>query len=156
MLLLTELRKKQFYLETVSRTSRAFLSTEFMKLFRGPHWQIPRSRCTMQQTGFPSIKHLLSFSLQSYHNVRILIEQVNEIVQALTLRRRYKDIFCDITPCSPFKVNRCFGEIHELCLLTASCWFLAWLSFSTLKMEAMCPSEMSVDFQRTIRRFIPE
>jgi hypothetical protein len=28
--------------------------------------------------------------------------------------------------------------------------------FSTLKMEAIFPSEMSVDFQRTIRRYIPE
>jgi hypothetical protein len=27
---------------------------------------------------------------------------------------------------------------------------------STLKMEAICSSQMSVDFQRTIRRYIPE
>jgi hypothetical protein len=34
--------------------------------------------------------------------------------------------------------------------------FLAELIFSTLKMEAICSSEMSVDIQRTTRRHIPE
>jgi hypothetical protein len=31
-----------------------------------------------------------------------------------------------------------------------------WQAGSTLKMEAMFSSEMSVDFQRTTRRYIPE
>jgi hypothetical protein len=31
-------------------------------------------------------------------------------------------------------------------VLLASCWFLAWLILSTMKMEAICPSEMSVNF----------
>jgi hypothetical protein len=30
------------------------------------------------------------------------------------------------------------------------------LAYSTLKMETVCFSEMSVDFQRTIRRYTPE
>jgi hypothetical protein len=37
-----------------------------------------------------------------------------------------------------------------------SCWFLAQLIFSTLKMEAICSSETSVGTQRTTRRHIPE
>jgi hypothetical protein len=49
-------------------------------------------------------------------------------------------ILWDITPCSPLKVNRRF-------LLGI---------FSTLKMEAMCSSEMSVDFQQATRRHAPE
>jgi hypothetical protein len=35
-------------------------------------------------------------------------------------------------------------------------WFLAELVSSTLKMEAICSSETSVDTQRTTRRYIPE
>jgi hypothetical protein len=35
-------------------------------------------------------------------------------------------------------------------------WFLAELIFSTLKMEAICFSETSVDFKRTTRRYIQE
>jgi hypothetical protein len=40
------------------------------------------------------------------------------------------------------------------CLL--ACWFLAELISSTLKMEAICSSETSVDTQRTTRPYIPE
>jgi hypothetical protein len=40
-------------------------------------------------------------------------------------------IFWDITPCSPLKVNRCFGGTYYF-----------------LKMEAVCSSETSIDFQR--------
>jgi hypothetical protein len=35
-------------------------------------------------------------------------------------------------------------------------WFLAYLIFSTLRMEAIYPSETSIDTQRTTRRYIPE
>jgi hypothetical protein len=55
-------------------------------------------------------------------------------------------IFWDITQCSPLCVNRRFG----------GSWFLAQLIFSTLKMEAICSSKMSVETQRTTRRYIPE
>jgi hypothetical protein len=62
-------------------------------------------------------------------------------------------IFWDITPCSPLSVNRRFGGAYRLLL---SRWFLAQLVFSTLKMEAICSSETSVDTQQTTRRCIPE
>jgi hypothetical protein len=35
-------------------------------------------------------------------------------------------------------------------------WFLAQLIFSTLKMEAICSSETSVNTQQTTRHYIPE
>jgi hypothetical protein len=35
-------------------------------------------------------------------------------------------------------------------------WFLAQLIFSTLKMEAICSSETSVDFERITWSYIPE
>jgi hypothetical protein len=35
------------------------------------------------------------------------------------------------------------------------CWFLAEIISLTLKMEAICSSETSVDTQRTTRRYIP-
>jgi hypothetical protein len=63
-------------------------------------------------------------------------------------------IFWDITPCSQLKVNRRFGGTSEL----AACFHAGFLIglLLTLKMEATCSSETSVDFQRTIRRYIPE
>jgi hypothetical protein len=76
-------------------------------------------------------------------------------------------IFSEITPCSPLKVNRRFGGTYRLHLqgrkisqarnprenrwqgfILVSC--LA--HFYTLKMEAICCSETSVDFQRSTRR----
>jgi hypothetical protein len=78
---------------------------------------------------------------------------------------RYSPIFWDITLCSPLKVNWCFRRTYhphlqkpawrELWLLPASRWFLLCYSW-TLKMEAMCYSEMSVDFQWNMWRCIPE
>jgi hypothetical protein len=62
-------------------------------------------------------------------------------------------------PCSPLSANRRFGGIYRLHLqgrhLLAS-WFLAELISSTLKIEAKCSSETSVDTQRTTRRYITE
>jgi hypothetical protein len=88
-------------------------------------------------------------------------------------------LFWDITPCSPLKVNRHFGGIYCLHLQGRrksrarnqheSRWgaesFSLPLAFmliccssysSTLKMEAICSSEMSVDFQWSTRRYILE
>jgi hypothetical protein len=45
---------------------------------------------------------------------------------------------------------------ESICLLPAFT-LVSWLAYiSTLKMKATCPSETSVDFQRTARRYIPE
>jgi hypothetical protein len=52
-------------------------------------------------------------------------------------------IIWDITPCSPLKAPA---------FTLVSC--LAYSS--TLKMEAICFSETSVDFQRNTQRYIPE
>jgi hypothetical protein len=62
-------------------------------------------------------------------------------------------IFWDITPCSPLIVNRRFGGTHRLLLARS---FLAELTSSTLKMDAISSSETSDDTQRTTRRYIPE
>jgi hypothetical protein len=55
-------------------------------------------------------------------------------------------------PCSPLGVNLRFGGTYRLHLQG----ILAELIFSTLKMEAICSSETSVDIQWTTRRYIPE
>jgi hypothetical protein len=77
-----------------------------------------------------------------------------------------KFIFWDITPCSPLKVKRRFGETYRIhcqgrrisqakyergnsaCHLL-SCWF------RPPKMDATCSSETSVDFKQTTWRYIP-
>jgi hypothetical protein len=83
--------------------------------------------------------------------------------------RNKSAIFWNITPCSPLSVNRRFGGTyrlhlqglknklsnHSACHLLSR-WFLAEVIFSTLKMEAICSSETSVDTQLTTRRYFPE
>jgi hypothetical protein len=78
-------------------------------------------------------------------------------------------IIWNITPCSPLSVNRRFGGIYYFHLQgrrnkfskkptskQVACWFLAELISSTLKMEVICSSEISVATRRTIRRYIAE
>jgi hypothetical protein len=72
-----------------------------------------------------------------------------------------RTIFWDITPCSLLKVNRCFGGPYRLYLQGRSlppAFILVSCSTytSTLKIEAICSNETSVEFQRTTRRYIPE
>jgi hypothetical protein len=82
-----------------------------------------------------------------------------DVLTAVVLK---STIFWDITPCSPLKVNRRFGGIyclnlHRRIALLASCFLVSCLAYSsTLEMEASCSSEMSVDFQRSTRRYISE
>jgi hypothetical protein len=61
-------------------------------------------------------------------------------------------IFRSEIPCSQEKVNQNFRENFLLYLLLISC---SAYSF-TLKLEAACSSETSVDFQRITRRYVPE
>jgi hypothetical protein len=66
--------------------------------------------------------------------------------------------FWDITSYTriPLKVNRRFGGTYLLCLPPAFTLVSCSAYSSTLKMEAICSSETSVDFQRTTLRYIPE
>jgi hypothetical protein len=80
-------------------------------------------------------------------------------------------IFRDITPCSPLSVNRRFEGTYRPHLQGRKNKFSkkpAWkqvesriirqpeLIFWTLKMEAICSSETSVDTRRATRRYIPD
>jgi hypothetical protein len=46
--------------------------------------------------------------------------------------------------------------IHLLCLMSISCWLLAWLILRSWVMEITCSSKQSVDFYCTIHCYIPE
>jgi hypothetical protein len=72
-------------------------------------------------------------------------------------------VFWDITPCSPLSVNRRFGGSYRLHLQGRKisqarnrCQAGSKENSGLLKTEATCFSEMSVDFKRTTRRYIPE
>jgi hypothetical protein len=69
-------------------------------------------------------------------------------------------VLWDITPCSPLKVNRRLGvtcRLHIQALLATCFTLVSCLACSsTLKMEATCFSETSVELQRTAQRHIPE
>jgi hypothetical protein len=78
-------------------------------------------------------------------------------------------IFWDITPCSPFKVNPCFGGIchvhiqdRRICQArneheAGSKKRSARLAYSSLlKIDVTCSSETSVDLQLTAWHYIQE
>jgi hypothetical protein len=77
-----------------------------------------------------------------------------EVVTVMVVKT---SIFWDITPCSPFTVNRRFKEhVGSICLPPAFTLVSCRAYCSNLKMEATCSSKTPVDFQRTTRRYIPE
>jgi hypothetical protein len=66
-------------------------------------------------------------------------------------------IFCDLTPSSPTKVNRCFGGTYRIHLRSRRITAWRWQQAEcTLKMDATYSSEITVDFYPTTRRLIPE
>jgi hypothetical protein len=71
-------------------------------------------------------------------------------------------IFWDITPCIMLKVNRRFVGTYRLHLQGRRISRARYREkhtanrSSTLKMEATCSAETSIDCQRTTRRYIPE
>jgi hypothetical protein len=94
-----------------------------------------------------------------------------EVLTAVAVK---STLFWDVTPCSPLKVSRRFGVTHHFHLQGRRIsrarnqrerWqaepehiftVVSYSAYSTVKMEAICSSETPVDFQRTIRRCIPE
>jgi hypothetical protein len=102
-----------------------------------------------------------------------LINVGSEVLKAVVMK---SSILQDITACSPLKVNRRFAgtvfsifrvepskkyswkqEAKEkrLCLLLVFTLISCLVYSSTFKIEAIYSSEMSVEFQRTTRRYIP-
>jgi hypothetical protein len=67
-------------------------------------------------------------------------------------------IFWDMTPRSPLSFNRRFGGTYRLHLQGRKNRFrkASKQAGGKQKMEAICPSETSVETQRTTRRHIPE
>jgi hypothetical protein len=90
--------------------------------------------------------------------------------EVLTAVVKESSIFWDITPCSPLKVNWSFRGTYRFHLQDRRIsraryqWESRWQAklvscsaySSTLKMEALCSSETSVDFQRTTWHYTPK
>jgi hypothetical protein len=118
-------------------------------------------------------RHLLVKPEKTYAYTWYICKNVT--FQVLTAVDMKSSIFCNITPCSPLKVNRHFvgtcglqlqsrrisqtGDQREVgskdsltCLVLVSCLACS----SDLKMEMTHPSETSADFQRTTRCYIAE
>jgi hypothetical protein len=87
-----------------------------------------------------------------------------EVLKALVIKY---SIIWDTTPFRASEVNWCFEGIYHLRLQgkigqariqrdesSKIVWYLAY--FSTMKMEATCSFETSVDFQQAAWRYIPE
>jgi hypothetical protein len=86
---------------------------------------------------------------------------VFEVLTAVVMK---STIFWDIKPCSPLRANRRLGETsppsswskHKLSKKPAFTLISCLAYFWTLKTEAICSSETSVDSQQTTWCYIPE
>jgi hypothetical protein len=137
---------------------------------RPPNWVLVLKQCRAastqrmwRHTGQTAVGNAFSFPWafqhaheRSYCNDLVGFEVLTPVVMKST-------IFWYITQCSPLKVNRRFRGTCRLHLRISRekyepCHLLSrWLSFSaysSLKMEAICSSETSVEFQRTTCRDI--
>jgi hypothetical protein len=82
-----------------------------------------------------------------------------EVITVLVMK---SSIFWDIKPCNSWKINRRFGitclHLQDRRIFSPTAFTVVSCSAysSTLKMEAICSSETSVDFQRTTWRYIAE
>jgi hypothetical protein len=111
---------------------------------------------------------VLASRRQFYWCVKVIIDvpTVHRTIRTL----KNTTTFWDITPCSPSKVNRRFEKICRLRLQgrrvsrarnqceagSKQSPVSRWGYYSAMKMEVTFFSEVSVDFQRTTRRYIPE
>jgi hypothetical protein len=81
------------------------------------------------------------------------------IIGFMKWRELKSSMLWDITPRSPLKVNRrylAYSSALKMEAIFSSEMLVSFSAYSNLKMEAMCFSETSIDFQRTTRRYIPE
>jgi hypothetical protein len=88
-------------------------------------------------------------SMACYRDSFTLLVLGVEVFRAVAMKN---SVFWDITPCSPLNIYRRF-EGSEL-FVTYFMLFPSLVHSSTLKMEATCSSEISVDFQPSKRRYI--
>jgi hypothetical protein len=100
---------------------------------------------------------------ESLHNLQYnkwvqTVEKSREVrirFEVLTAAVMKSSIFWDIMPCSPLEVNgRSGGSRRSVATYFTLVSCLAYSS--TLRMEATCSCETSVDFKRTTRRYITE
>jgi hypothetical protein len=106
----------------------------------------------------------------SSKNSMLITKENYEVFGVLTAVVMKSIIFWDITPCSPMKVNRRSGGTYRLHLqgrriswaktqqsLAPAFTLVSCSAYSSsLKTEAICFSETSVDFQLTTWYYIPE
>jgi hypothetical protein len=90
------------------------------------------------------IKQLLAHKLWEFLHRKVGLGY--EVLTALVMK---STIFWDTTSCSPLKVKKVY-------LPPASTLVFCSAYSLILKMEAICSSETSIDYQRTTRRCIPE
>jgi hypothetical protein len=85
--------------------------------------------------------------IYKYERYRVEIEAVTEVVMKCS-------VFWGMTPCSPMK--SLLTSWRNMSPPSSGSKNMSSKKLETLKMEATCSSETSVDFLRTARRYIPE
>jgi hypothetical protein len=134
------------------------------------HWSLTIIFCFS-----PKECHSVDMNLYNFKEANYILIVGFEVHTAVVMK---SSVLWDETPCGPLKGNQCFRGICLLHLqgrrisqaknrleagskqnvLFATCFtLLSCMAYSlTLKMEEICSSETSVDFQWTTQRYIPE
>jgi hypothetical protein len=118
------------------------------------HWLAATLRCVS----------VASYDIKFARNLNVFREKLNQMaLEVLTAVVMKSTVLWDITPCSALKSNRRFRGTYGLHLQgrrisqarnqSESRW--QGEHFVTLKMEAICSFEISVDSQPTTQHYIP-
>jgi hypothetical protein len=94
-------------------------------------------------------QYIFAHPVPDGERLNLVVHGIAELKQKIDSTLHLKIfIFCRITPCSELKIKPRLPRAFRLhsCLVYSS----------TIKMEASCSSETSVDFQQTTRRYISE
>jgi hypothetical protein len=127
----------------IDRRSKRVVAYDYIK--KQFVWRLLKLAGNKTRTGC-SYKRII---LQSWRSNLLEYIAVWSVESQPTFRR-------NISPPSSGSKNKQRKKPAELCLPPAFTLVSCSAYFLTLKMEATCSSETSVDFQRTTRRFIPD
>jgi hypothetical protein len=129
-------------------------------------------RGVISKTSFHSVNILLSCGITNIKKTCLsIIPPLQSVIKHAPVNSKFLGVRFEVPtavvmktrkkPYDPLNVSRRFGgtcrkQVASRGLLVICFMLVSFLVYpSTLKMKAMCSSETSVDFQRTIGRYIP-
>jgi hypothetical protein len=144
----------------VLQNLRIVIDEYILSLIYAPHYtdlsiwrEAEGMRCFRQSSLYRACWYIHNIITEYCVSVGSYREHQNNEFEVFTAVAVRSTLFWDITLCSPLKVNWRFEGTYRSIFMSNN---KPNKKPVTLKMEAIRSSETSLDFQRTIRRYIPE